>query len=499
VEFSIFNDLRLEGKLCDAVIRVAGQEDFKVHKVVLCNCSAYFRYLFCTEPPAPQQIYTFPTVSPPAMRLLLQHAYTGSAALTPENVLELLETAGRLAATALVRACCDFLEGRLTSANCVDMWLLADSHGRPELRQKAYHHLLRHFEEVAAHAENFLQLSAWQLADVIERDELHVGQEDAVFRAVLRWVGHAPEDRCCHLVILHLDNVSPSSRCNPVVRRSLECVTMVLNAMTVHAQPRRGEAADPLALAPQPRCWPSAAETEASPNTHVQLYDARADRWMGVARGPSRGFHGCAVLNGAVYCIGGFDGERNLRSVRAMDVATRTWWDAGPMRKARSHLSVVALDGCIYAMGGCDGFGVLSTAERYRADTGNWTLLAPMHRQRSDSCAAALRGKVTHFSATNRVLIYDPASNRWSEGTPMISARSSFGLAVLEDKLYAAGGYNNPCCVRQVERYDRATDRWSPVRDMAGARWGFCLCVVEREVYAAQHLSQISGGVPAGP
>lgn len=81
----------------------------------------------------------------------------------------------------------------------------------------------------------------------------------------------------------------------------------------------------------------------------------------------------------------------------------------------------------------------------------------------------------------------------------MISARSSFGLAVLEDKLYAAGGYNNPCCVRQVERYDRATDRWSPVRDMAGARWGFCLCVVEREVYAAQHLSQISGGVPAGP
>uniref|UniRef100_A0AAQ4P9M6 BTB domain-containing protein n=1 Tax=Gasterosteus aculeatus aculeatus TaxID=481459 RepID=A0AAQ4P9M6_GASAC len=555
---SIFNDLRLEGKLCDAVIRVAGQEDFKVHKVVLCNCSAYFRCvdLFCTEPPAPQQIYTFPTVSPPAMRLLLQHAYTGSAALTPENVLELLETAGRLAATALVRACCDFLEGRLTSANCVDMWLLADSHGRPELRQKAYHHLLRHFEEVAAHAENFLQLSAWQLADVIERDELHVGQEDAVFRAVLRWVGHAPEDRCCHLVMLmskvtikhrlisslHLDNVS----------RSLECVTMVLNAMTVHAQPRRGEAADPLALAPQPRCWPSAAETEASPNTHVQLYDARADRWMGVARGPSRGFHGCAVLNGAVYCIGGFDGERNLRSVRAMDVATRTWWDAGPMRKARSHLSVVALDGCIYAMGGCDGFGVLSTAERYRADTGNWTLLAPMHRQRSDSCAAALRGKVyifdgiplntagsnaecydphanqwtliapmlagcnvaqaaaygdqiyvvggvRHFSATNRVLIYDPASNRWSEGTPMISARSSFGLAVLEDKLYAAGGYNNPCCVRQVERYDRATDRWSPVRDMAGARWGFCLCVVEREVYAAQHLSQISGGVPAGP
>lgn len=181
---------------------------------------------------------------------------------------------------------------------------------------------------------------------------------------------------------------------NPVVRRSLECVTMVLNAMTAMRKPA---AERPLTRSRLPPAALLAVGgwDRSVPNTHVQLYDARADRWMGVARGPSRGFHGCAVLNGAVYCIGGFDGERNLRSVRAMDVATRTWWDAGPMRKARSHLSVVALDGCIYAMGGCDGFGVLSTAERYRPDTGNWTLLAPMHRQRSDSCAAALRGKVT--------------------------------------------------------------------------------------------------------
>ncbi|KAM8858702.1 kelch-like protein 10 [Spinachia spinachia] len=223
----ILNDLRLEGKLCDAVIRVAGQEDFRVHKVVLCNCSAYFRCvcvcvctsstsrphrdLFCGQSSAPQQIYTLSHVSPTAMGLLLQHAYTGSLALTEDNVLELLEAAGRLAATAVVRACCDFLERRLTSANCVDMWLLADSHRRPELRRKAYHHMLRHFEEVAAHSENFLQLSAWQLVDVIGRDELNVRREDAVFEAVLRWVGHAPDNRRCHLAML-MSKVTESRR-----------------------------------------------------------------------------------------------------------------------------------------------------------------------------------------------------------------------------------------------------------------------------------------------
>ena len=39
---SVYNELRLEKQLCDAVIRVDDVE-FHVHKVILCNCSPYFR------------------------------------------------------------------------------------------------------------------------------------------------------------------------------------------------------------------------------------------------------------------------------------------------------------------------------------------------------------------------------------------------------------------------------------------------------------------------
>lgn len=39
---TIFNELRLEGKLCDVVIRVNGI-DFNAHKNILCSCSSYFR------------------------------------------------------------------------------------------------------------------------------------------------------------------------------------------------------------------------------------------------------------------------------------------------------------------------------------------------------------------------------------------------------------------------------------------------------------------------
>lgn len=39
---SVYNDLRLEGDFCDAVIKV-GDVEFQIHKVILCNCSSYFR------------------------------------------------------------------------------------------------------------------------------------------------------------------------------------------------------------------------------------------------------------------------------------------------------------------------------------------------------------------------------------------------------------------------------------------------------------------------
>lgn len=39
---TIFNELRLEGKLCDVVIKVNDIE-FNAHKNILCGCSSYFQ------------------------------------------------------------------------------------------------------------------------------------------------------------------------------------------------------------------------------------------------------------------------------------------------------------------------------------------------------------------------------------------------------------------------------------------------------------------------
>ena len=60
---NIFNELRLEGKLCDVIISVDGVE-FNAHKNILCSCSQYFRSVLETRRDGDKQ--NFPAwVSPP--------------------------------------------------------------------------------------------------------------------------------------------------------------------------------------------------------------------------------------------------------------------------------------------------------------------------------------------------------------------------------------------------------------------------------------------------
>ena len=90
---TIFNELRLEGKLCDVVIKVNGIE-FNAHKNILCGCSSYFRALFTSGwNNSEKRVYSIPGVSPDMMRLIIEYAYTRFVPITEENVEALLAAA----------------------------------------------------------------------------------------------------------------------------------------------------------------------------------------------------------------------------------------------------------------------------------------------------------------------------------------------------------------------------------------------------------------------
>ncbi|XP_030278762.1 kelch-like protein 10 [Sparus aurata] len=191
---SVLHELRLEQHLCDTVIRVDGVE-FQAHKITLCDCSPYFRALFACRSTTDCQVFDIPNVSPEMMRLIIEFAHTGFVPVTQENVQELYIAADQFNVDGIVQVCSNFLEEQLSPQNCIGIWWFTDVYYNPGLKHKAYLFMLNHFKEVAATSEEFLLLSAQDLAKIVENDKLNVKQENEVFEAIERWIAYAPEER----------------------------------------------------------------------------------------------------------------------------------------------------------------------------------------------------------------------------------------------------------------------------------------------------------------
>ncbi|EOD16900.1 hypothetical protein EMIHUDRAFT_356074 [Emiliania huxleyi CCMP1516] len=109
-----------------------------------------------------------------------------------------------------------------------------------------------------------------------------------------------------------------------------------------------------------------------------------------------------------------------------------------------------------------------------------------MASARLEHAVAVLDGKLyvaggmgagyTHLSSVER---YDPALDAWEAVAPMATARQAPAAAVLDGKLYAVGGYNyeeedeeveDVVRINRVERFDSSTNAWEEVAPMATAR-----------------------------
>jgi len=68
---------------------------------------------------------------------------------------------------------------------------------------------------------------------------------------------------------------------------------------------------------------------------------------------------------------------------------------------------------------------------------------------------------------TKQLHIYDPATNKWTAGASMPTARASGDGAVLNGKLFVLGGYDR---IRTVEAYDPVRNVWASKAPMPTGR-----------------------------
>lgn len=88
------------------------------------------------------------------------------------------------------------------------------------------------------------------------------------------------------------------------------------------------------------------------------------------------------------------------------------------------------------------------------------------------------------WSYLNSVERFDLESQVWSNVTSMLSARSGFGLVVLNKNLYALGGRDTNDCLNKVERYSPLTNKWYICASMNKKRASVAATALNGFIYA---------------
>ena len=145
---------------------------------------------------------------------------------------------------------------------------------------------------------------------------------------------------------------------------------------------------------------------------------------MGAAMPLPRSEHAVAEFDGKIWVLGGYPpGRLPSNLVQVYDPATSRWSLGPTLPQPIHHTHVAAVGGKLYMIGGEIDGASTGKPEEFVADT--W--------------------------------VHDPAVGGWAKRAPMPTARSGGGKAVIDGKIYVAGG--RPPGGSAFEVYDPATDR----------------------------------------
>lgn len=197
-----------------------------------------------------------------------------------------------------------------------------------------------------------------------------------------------------------------------------------------------------------------------------------------------------AVVNGRIYAIGGHTtGGAAVDSVEVYDPAANTWSARASMSGPRAGMAAAAISNIIYVVGGDASSGgepsmPVTTVEAYDARTNAWTLKTPMLTARRAPAAAAVNGTlyVIGGDGSGSVEAYDPASDTWTMKAPVPNGGGSHTAAALNGLIYAVGG--SPVTVKV---YNPAFNAWLTLQSAnpVPASGQFALAVLDGRLFAA--------------
>jgi hypothetical protein len=245
--------------------------------------------------------------------------------------------------------------------------------------------------------------------------------------------------------------------------------------------------AGPIIFDPEEGAWTQAPHP---------VWDGDDRRWLTPVPTWVRGGGVTALApDGKIYLVGGtgypLDPAKHapepqnlhslLSSLEVYDPVANTWESRATLRRARQVFAgTFGKDGKLYVFGGYGHKGVVRRM--------NYTSDAAYE-------AAAAEMKRLGRTALRSVEIFDPATDRWSQGARMPEGRHGMGAALGADgRIYVVGGavsYSSPRAEDDVFVYDLASDRWSRGPRLRTARYHHAVTVTpDGKIYAVGGLGR---------
>lgn len=156
------------------------------------------------------------------------------------------------------------------------------------------------------------------------------------------------------------------------------------------------------------------------------------------------------------------------------------WISAAPLPSYRYEFGASALGDDIYVVGGVylpsvyTGTGQM---EVYHSKTDAWESAPPLPIVINHTAVVSdgtylyvIGGNMLRSETTNHVYRFDPKLKEWKRLKDMPTSRGAHGAALIDGKIYVAGGATLGKTFATLEIYDIATDSWKSGPSMTTAR-----------------------------
>jgi N-acetylneuraminic acid mutarotase len=155
------------------------------------------------------------------------------------------------------------------------------------------------------------------------------------------------------------------------------------------------------------------------------------------------------------------------------------------------------MNGKIFVAGGAPTEEAPSIAELdvYEPASDTWSMGAPMPTAREHVASCVIDNKFVVIGGWNEkkevqnvVEAYDPNTNTWERWPDLPTARGGLGAVTFDGRCYTIGGETwatpPPATFGANEMFDPATRRWAGLAPMPTPRHGLGLAVVGQEIWA---------------